>query len=313
MIKAGVLGLGKMGLRHLAAYRVLHMDVVAFDSDPKVQCAESSQKVARARSVEELLEAVDVVSVCTPVSEHANLIRAAIEARVHVLCEKPVVLDLTVCDQLIRAEASSSLVIVGGYLMRFASEVSFFKETIGNSDHYGRPLFACITKTARGDHAVWKHIVRHGGGAEGEVMVHGLDLARYLFGEISSGLEASELLLPVRQIDSMSVEVDAADTVTELLTAGRVPTVVQANMLGKVPYTSLSVIFERGKMHARLGSAIVSTQCDGVSRAVRVQSQPWLLAQVKEFVDSVEYGRKSLRMHGLSDTRALLARYRERI
>jgi predicted dehydrogenase len=313
VIKAGVLGLGKMGFRHLAVYRSLHMKVVSYDPDLEALTAASSQGVVTAGSVEELLEAVDVVSVCTPVSEHANLIRAAIDARVHVLCEKPVVLDLAVCDQLIKAVGSSSLVIAGGYLMRFASEVSSFEAAMSNPALYGKPLFACITKTARGDHAVWKHIISRGGGAGREILVHGLDLAGHLFGDISSGLEASELLLPVRQIYGQSVHVDAPDTVTELLTAGQVPTIVQANMLGKVAYTSLSVIFENGAMHARLGSASVHTRRGGVCQVIGIQNRPWLLTQIQEFLDSVERGRKSPRMHGLADTRALLTRHRERI
>lgn len=308
MFKVGILGLGKMGLRHLAAYHVLHMDVLGFDSDPKVLTAASSHGVITSESVEALLEAVDVVSVCAPVAGHSHLIRAAIEAGVHVLCEKPVVRDLATCDQLIEAEASSSLVIAGGYLMRFAAEISTFGKAIGNPDHYGRPLCACITKTARGDHAAWKHLLRYGGGAEEEILVHGLDLARYLFGELSSGLAASELLLPVRQIGGEAVQVDAPDTVTEVLSAGGVPTILQANMLGKVSYTSLTVIFEEGTMHARLGSAIVHEHRDGVQRSLPVQNRPWLLTQVQAFLDSVKQGRKSPRLHGLLDTRALLAR-----
>jgi predicted dehydrogenase len=311
MIKAGVLGLGKMGSRHLAVYRSLNMAVVSYDPDSEALTAASSPGVITVGSVEELLEAVDVVSVCTPVSEHASLIRAAIEANVHVLCEKPVVLDVPVCDQLIKAARSSALVIAGGYLMRFAAEVSSFEAAISNSGHYGKPLFACITKTARGDHAAWKHIIGRGGGVGEEILVHGLDLAGHLFGEISSGLEASELLLPVRQIYGRSVQVDAPDTVTELLTAGQVPTIVQANMLGKVSYTSLNIIFENGAMHARLGSASVHTQREGVRQVIQVKNRPWLLVQIQEFLDSVERGRKSPRMHGLADTRALLTRHRE--
>ena len=64
-------------------------------------------------SVDDLLsgEALDFVDICTPPSSHAALIKQALEANLHVLCEKPLVTRLADAQFVAAASASAGRVV----------------------------------------------------------------------------------------------------------------------------------------------------------------------------------------------------------
>ena len=64
-------------------------------------------------SVDDLLsgEALDFVDVCTPPGSHASLIKRALDARLHVLCEKPLVTRVGDAQMIAAAAASAGRVV----------------------------------------------------------------------------------------------------------------------------------------------------------------------------------------------------------
>src|SRR5258707_13715474 len=64
-------------------------------------------------SVDDLLsaETLDFVDICTPPSSHAALIRQALEADLHVLCEKPLVTQLADAQRVAAASAHAGRVV----------------------------------------------------------------------------------------------------------------------------------------------------------------------------------------------------------
>ena len=64
-------------------------------------------------SVEDLLsgETLDFVDICTPPSSHATLIKQALEAGLHILCEKPLVTRLADAQIIAAASASTGRVV----------------------------------------------------------------------------------------------------------------------------------------------------------------------------------------------------------
>jgi len=109
-IRAGVVGVGFIGVTHVEALRRLGVTVAGVVG--------SSPERARAKAaaanlppvfddVESLAAAVDVVHVASPNHVHAEQVRAVLAAGTHVVCEKP--LGLTSAetgDLLARAEAA---------------------------------------------------------------------------------------------------------------------------------------------------------------------------------------------------------------
>ncbi|MBD8080161.1 Gfo/Idh/MocA family protein [Cellulosimicrobium arenosum] len=97
--RAGILGVGFMGGVHARAVRTgggVVTLVAASDVDTARDAADLLGARAVADSAEELIASpdVDVVHVCTPNHLHVELARAALQAGKHVVCEKPLAVDV---------------------------------------------------------------------------------------------------------------------------------------------------------------------------------------------------------------------------
>jgi predicted dehydrogenase len=106
MTRLGVAVIGAgVGLEHVAAYRKLPdlYEVVAL-VDPAPERRALAAKLFPVPVVDGTLDTVldradvDVVDLCTPPHLHLEMIRAALEAGKHVVCEKPLVGSLAECD-----------------------------------------------------------------------------------------------------------------------------------------------------------------------------------------------------------------------
>jgi len=124
-LRIAIAGVG-VGRQHLEAFRKLpeQFDVVAL-CDPNVErrdAVASEFGIARTTTTfDDLLvqDDVDVVDICTPQSLHYLQVKAALAARKHVICEKPVVGSLADCDALIDAERASGARAMPVYQYRF--------------------------------------------------------------------------------------------------------------------------------------------------------------------------------------------------
>lgn len=82
---------------------------------------------------------VDAVYIATPVHLHAEQTIAAAEAGKHVLCEKPMALNVEECDRMIEACASHGVRLGIAYYRRFYPAVARLREII-SSGEIGRPV-----------------------------------------------------------------------------------------------------------------------------------------------------------------------------
>ena len=111
-VRAGVVGVGFIGVAHVEALRRLGVDVAGVVGSTPERAAAKAETANLPRvypSYEALLAdpAIDAVHIATPNHLHADQVRAALDAGKHVVCEKPLGLDTTeTADLLARAEAS---------------------------------------------------------------------------------------------------------------------------------------------------------------------------------------------------------------
>ena len=98
MIDVAVVGLGKMGLSHLAMIKA-HPDVrLVGVCDSTGYLLDILSKYTRVRTFKDYSKLLDeaepqAVIIATPTNLHAPMIRTALERGIHVFCEKPFVLD----------------------------------------------------------------------------------------------------------------------------------------------------------------------------------------------------------------------------
>jgi predicted dehydrogenase len=69
----------------------------------------------------QLIEAggVDAVIVCSPPSNHADVVLAALDSGIHVLVEKPLCIDIADADAICERREATGLVVQVGYMKRF--------------------------------------------------------------------------------------------------------------------------------------------------------------------------------------------------
>ena len=130
--RIGIVGCGTVGGVHRDRLLALpNVEVAAIcdpDSDALARMAQSLPKRPRLfRSELDLLQAgmVDAVVLCTPHARHALQIRRALDAGVHVLCEKPFVTHHGEGDALVRLAREKNLALFVAYTRRSRGHANF--------------------------------------------------------------------------------------------------------------------------------------------------------------------------------------------
>src|SRR3954449_8409429 len=202
-IGVGVIGMGWMGDVHSRSYRLVgdrfhDRGVVA----RLVACADvdggravaARERFGFARSTTEWRDVVadpevEAVSVTAPNSEHLGVIRAALAAGKHVLCEKPV--GRSPAETLEAAELArgSGLVTFVGYNYRWAPVVQRARDlvaagAIGPLTHYRGRFLNGYAKDPNGVLS-WRFQSEHGHGALSDLLSHALDMAQLIAGPIA--------------------------------------------------------------------------------------------------------------------------------
>lgn len=125
LLKTGLIGAGVFGGYH--AGKIANSDktefVGVFDPDT-VRRTELSQKhgVTAFESQSALFEAADAVIIACPATYHEAVVKAALEAGVHVMVEKPLALTGSAADSLAALADAKSLVLQVGHQERFVMD-----------------------------------------------------------------------------------------------------------------------------------------------------------------------------------------------
>jgi len=121
----GVLGVGAMGRNHVRVYSELKGVDTVYVYDPIPENAARAQEYASVcRSMEELLERVQAVSICVPTRYHFETAKKVIQAGINCLIEKPITLTVEEGIRLLKIIEDSKLVVGIGHIERFNPIVS---------------------------------------------------------------------------------------------------------------------------------------------------------------------------------------------
>ncbi|MFI9487557.1 Gfo/Idh/MocA family protein [Promicromonospora sp. NPDC052451] len=195
MLKIGIVGTGGIAGAHAEGYRrfAQECEVVAVCDIVPGKAAEQRARLqvpdARAyESIEDLLAAedLDLVSITTPPSTHAELAVTALRAGVDVLVEKPMAPSLEECDAMIAAAAEHDRVLSVVAQNRFRDDMATLKEVLdsglaGPVSHV-QVSSAWWRSTAYYDlwwRGTWES---EGGGCTLNHAIHHLDLTLWMLG-----------------------------------------------------------------------------------------------------------------------------------
>lgn len=123
-LRAAIAGVGFIGPVHLRAARRAGADVVAIAGRERGRAAAAAAALGVGRvfdSAAELARAadVDVVHICTPNAQHAELARIAIDAGKHVICEKPLATSAADAAELVARAARAGVIAAVPFVYRF--------------------------------------------------------------------------------------------------------------------------------------------------------------------------------------------------
>jgi myo-inositol 2-dehydrogenase/D-chiro-inositol 1-dehydrogenase len=187
-VRLAVAGLGRMGLRHArnaaASERVELVAVADLDVARAEQVGrELGASAYDGADVARLLEAErpDGLLVVTPPATHAPMIELAAAHDVHVLCEKPLANDGPAAARAVDVAERAGIKLQVGFQMRFDRDFVRVAELVGRGelgDVYQ------LRASLRDASPPPREYLASSGGYYWDGMIHLLDLARWLVGEV---------------------------------------------------------------------------------------------------------------------------------
>jgi predicted dehydrogenase len=202
MIKVGLVGLGFIGRIHLTRFlasekaelvAVADRDVERLISaaaegsaHPALAPLEIPEGVAVFDSLDDMLGGVDVdmVDVCLPTFLHAEATVKAAQEGKHVLCEKPMALDLTQSQAMIDAARANGVQLMIAQCTRFWPGYTYLKD-VYDSGRLGRLQSLNMRRMAAPptwSWEAWLLSAKRSGGVIVDLHIHDVDFINFLLG-----------------------------------------------------------------------------------------------------------------------------------
>ena len=190
MLKAGIIGLGKMGISHAA--------IVGANPDVNfiAVCDTSSlvldvfKKYTKQNTYSDYIkmldkEQLDFVLVATPTKFHYPIVKYALEKNVNVFCEKPFSLNSSQGNELNEIAARKSLINQVGYHNHFIGTFRELKRllkenVIGDIVHFTGEAYGPVVTKEKG--STWRSNPAEGGGCTSDYAAHVINLIQEIIG-----------------------------------------------------------------------------------------------------------------------------------
>lgn len=201
MVNIGIIGLGWMGCLHAEYLNGIDDCRVAAVCDKNEETLNGIAKRYGAKAYADYHELladalVDAVYIVTPQKFHYEIAKATMQARKHMLCEKPLALTPVEVNELRALAAGYPKKIIIDFPQRFSVATQEAMEEIGRGAlgdiHFMRCNFRFSMKKHAELHGAWVFDKTQGGGLILESSVHMWDAVRHMTGrEVESVVAAA--------------------------------------------------------------------------------------------------------------------------
>lgn len=214
-LRVGVIGVGHLGQHHARLYAAFpDAELVGVvDIDPaRARLIADRCKVSAESDPDKLWPRVDAVSVAVPTSAHHTVVRAGLEAGVHVLVEKPIAVTPAQANELVDLARSRRLVLQVGHIERFNPVIRAIRSRID------RPGFIeCHRLSPFGERGTDVDVVL-------DLMIHDLDMVLSFKPGPVEEVRAAGIPVLSSTIDIANARIAFASGCVANLTASRVST-----------------------------------------------------------------------------------------
>ncbi len=192
----GIIGCGVIGPWHARAISAVEKSYTAAVCDIIPERANSlgDEYAKEAKRYENYLDlikdpAVDIVSICTPSGLHSEMVIAAANAGKHILCEKPIDIQLDKIDRMLEATMKNRVKIAGVFQRRTYQDSQKIKNALDQGLLGKMVLGDAYLKYYRSQayyqSANWRGTWElDGGGALMNQGIHGIDLLLWFMGDV---------------------------------------------------------------------------------------------------------------------------------
>ena len=184
MINIGILGCGRIGQVHAATLRsmVNARAVAVADAMPAAAQALAATLGARVMDAEALINdpGVDAVIIGTPTTTHYDLIHAAAAAGKAIFCEKPVDLSVERIRDCLAVVEKAGVPFMTAFNRRFDPNFAHLQRQIAAQVIGDVELVTILSRDPAPPPIGY---IKTSGGIFRDMMIHDLDMARFLLGE----------------------------------------------------------------------------------------------------------------------------------
>ena len=126
-------------------------------------------------------EDIHAVIVATPTKYHCDIVKRAAAAKKHILCEKPMAMNVQECDEMIEAAEKNGVNLQIGFMRRFDANFIAAKEAIDRGEIGEIVQIRSLTRGPSKPQE-WMFDIEKSNGPLAEVNSHDIDCVRWLAG-----------------------------------------------------------------------------------------------------------------------------------
>lgn len=189
-MRVGIAGTGFMGSTHARGWAETEAEISAFLAE-EMALAEPLAERFEAKiytDFEEMLDNVDLVDICTPTYLHHEMVMKSAAAGKHVMCEKPLARTLEQGREMVRTCRQKGVMLFPAHVVRFFPEYSGARDAVVRGD-IGQPAVIRLARETfcpKKASDNWFLDFEKSGGIILDLMIHDLDYAQWLCGEVES-------------------------------------------------------------------------------------------------------------------------------
>ena len=282
-LRAGVIGVGHLGQHHTRLFASLpgsRLVGVVDQSPERARMIAERHGVKVFRSVEELLDHVDVVSVAVPTSSHYHVAKACLQAGKHVLVEKPIAVTSAEAGELVQLAAQRRCRLQVGHSERFNPIMQVMRP------HIGRPVFIeCHRLSNFSDRGTDVDVIL-------DLMIHDLDMVLSFNPGAVEEVRAAGVPVLSSTIDIANARIQFANGCVANLTASRVSTnkMRRLRLFQRDNYLSIDFHTRQGMICRREAGTGVRPSI--VIEQLRGSEEEPLKLQLESFLTAVAAGNR---------------------